>query len=209
MLFRWVEFLCLFWIIPICLFAFREPLAPLIIPFIICVALLCSLILWRDDKLQKQWQRAKLLQRKHFRPMWQSFLALAILTIIFVYFYTPNTLFDLPLNHTYSWLVLIVAYPLLSVVPQEVIFRIYFFHRFKKLFSSKLTCAWLSSICFGFAHIIYSNWIAVIFSFMGGLLFSFRFVQTKSIALVIVEHSLWGVFLFTIGLGSFFIATPT
>ena len=208
MLLRWFEYFSLFWLIPVLLYVFREQTAPLIIPFIVLVALLCSCILWRDEKLQKQWQRAKNMKRKHLRPLWQTFAILGLLIAAFTYIYTPDTFLDFPLNHTISWLAIIVVYPLLSVIPQEVIFRIYFFHRFKNLFASKLSCAWLSSISFGFAHLIYGNWIAVVFSFFGGLIFSYRFIQTKSIAVVMIEHTMWGLFLFTIGLGSFFITKP-
>ena len=162
MLYRWVEYVSLFWLAPAILFVFREQLAPLILPFIVTVAVICSIILWQDDKIQKQWRRAKDLRRKHFNPLWQTFAILASLVALFTYLYTPETFLDFPLNHTMSWILILMIYPLLSVIPQEVIFRVYFFHRFKRLFTSKISRAWLSSLSFGFAHLVYGNWIAVI-----------------------------------------------
>jgi membrane protease YdiL (CAAX protease family) len=58
-----------------------------------------------------------------------------------------------------------------------------------------------SAFLFAFAHIVYDNWIAVILAFVGGLLFAFTYAKTRSTLTCVVEHSVWGILLFTLGLG--------
>jgi membrane protease YdiL (CAAX protease family) len=62
----------------------------------------------------------------------------------------------------------------------------------------------VNSICFGLAHLFYGNWVAPILSGLGGLLFCHRYLKSKSLLVVGLEHGLWGDFLFTVGLGWFF-----
>ena len=61
-----------------------------------------------------------------------------------------------------------------------------------------------SAITFGFVHIVFGNWLAVLLSAIGGVLFSTTYLRTASLAVVCLEHALFGDFLFTIGLGRFF-----
>jgi CAAX protease family protein len=41
-------------------------------------------------------------------------------------------------------------------------------------------------------------------SFIGGLIFAYRFARTRSFFAVWLEHALYGDLIFTIGLGRFF-----
>ena len=122
-----------------------------------------------------------------------------------IYLLAPDILFNLPSQHLELWLLTLMLYPIVSVLPQEVIFRTYFFHRYKHIIPSKTHRWLLSSLTFGLAHIVYGNWIAVVLSSVAGALFGYRYMQTRSTLLVIVEHTLWGTFVFTIGLGAYFL----
>ena len=57
---------------------------------------------------------------------------------------------------------------------------------------------------FGFVHIIFRNNLAVILCILGGFLFSLTYHQSGSLLLTCLDHTLFGNFLFTIGLGQFF-----
>ena len=57
-------------------------------------------------------------------------------------------------------------------------------------------------------HLVYGNWIAMILSWFGGALFGYRYMQTRSTPVVVVEHAIWGSFIFTIGLGSYLVISP-
>ena len=62
----------------------------------------------------------------------------------------------------------------------------------------------LNGVLFGFAHLVIGQPFAVIATVFGGCLFAARYLETRSIWAVIIEHTLWGGFVFTIGLGRYF-----
>lgn len=207
MYWRWCEYLILFWLFPISLFIYREHLGYVLMPLVITVAGTCSYLLFKKGVLQHQWRQIKSTQLKHIKAIGQLFVLLAIPVAILIGILIPEKLFDLPINATQTWILVLLLYPVISVIPQELIFRSYFFHRYRKLFKSDYSRWFLSSFSFGLAHLLYANWIAVVMSFFGGLLFGYRFIASKNIAVVVIEHSLWGTFIFTSGLGSYFIVS--
>ena len=129
-------------------------------------------------------------------------MALAVACAVF----RPNLLFAFPRNNTFIWLMVMLLYPLLSVYPQEVIYRVFFFHRYRRLFRNDATRFVISGLCFGLAHLFFANWIAPALTTLGGLIFARTYARTGSTLLVSLEHSLWGNFIFTIGLGWYFYA---
>ena len=58
-------------------------------------------------------------------------------------------------------------------------------------------------------HIVFMNPVAVLLSLVGGFLFSATYSKTKSLLWVSVEHSLYGMLIFTLGLGKFFYGATT
>jgi len=58
------------------------------------------------------------------------------------------------------WLAIFLLYPLWSVVPQELIYRSFFFNRYKVLFRNEKVMAVASAAFFAFLHIVFNNWIA-------------------------------------------------
>ena len=97
-----------------------------------------------------------------------------------------------------------MLYPLFSALPQELVFRTFLMYRYKHIVKRKQHRIWLSSLAFGFAHIFYGNWIAVVLSVFAGYIFCMTYVKTNSMLLVALEHSLWGLVIFTFGIGSHF-----
>jgi hypothetical protein len=103
------------------------------------------------------------------------------------------------------WLIIIAAYPILSVIPQELVFRTFFFHRYGPLFGDwKWAGVAVNALLFGFAHIIFDNWIAVAGSAAVGAILAYRYWVTRSFWAVWLEHALYGCLVFTVGLGHFF-----
>lgn len=121
-----------------------------------------------------------------------------------VWRFAPDLLFSLVRRAPLLWAAVMVLYPLFSVLPQEFLFRAYFFRRYQVLFGRGSAMIAASAITFGFVHIVFGNWLAVLLSAIGGVLFSTTYLRTASLALVCLEHALFGDFLFTIGLGHFF-----
>ncbi|MGB1201871.1 MAG: CPBP family intramembrane glutamate endopeptidase, partial [Cognaticolwellia aestuarii] len=40
-------------------------------------------------------------------------------------------------------------------------------------------------------------------AFLGGLLFSYTYAQSRSTFVCVIEHSLWGLWMFTLGVGQY------
>jgi membrane protease YdiL (CAAX protease family) len=102
------------------------------------------------------------------------------------------------------WLMVMALYPLLSALPQELIYRTFFFHRYKEIFKNETLMIWMSTVSFSYLHIIYDNWVAVILTFVGGYLFSKTYHDSKSLSAVGLEHAIYGNIGFTLGYGKYF-----
>ena len=74
--------------------------------------------------------------RHEWRRIAWIFLAGALGITVYTHLYEPAHLFELPRQKPWVWLAILVGYPLLSVYPQEVIFRGCFFLRYGHLFPS-------------------------------------------------------------------------
>lgn len=116
----------------------------------------------------------------------------------------PDMLFALAAERPGKWLKIMVLYPFTSVLAQELVYRVFFFHRYGPLFPNRWALICVNALAFGFGHILFRNWIAVIATVIGGALFSWRYERTRSFWTVWLEHTLWGWLMFTVGLGPFF-----
>jgi hypothetical protein len=115
-----------------------------------------------------------------------------------------SNLFLLPRARPGVWLAVVIFYPLLSAYPQEIMFRAFFFHRYAPLFRRPGLTALASAALFGWAHVIVHNRLAMALATAGGLLFATTYQRSRSTLLVGVEHALYGLFLFSVGLGGMF-----
>ena len=94
--------------------------------------------------------------------------------------------------------ILLLFYLFFSVIPQELIFRFFFFHRYTNYFN-KNELLLVNSLSFSLCHVIYFDIHIFLFSFFGNLLFTFNFMKHKSLLLVISEHFLIGQTLIILG----------
>jgi uncharacterized protein len=117
----------------------------------------------------------------------------------------PADFLSFPKYRIRLWTMIMVFYPLLSVVPQELVYRTFFFHRYGPLFGNH---RWLAvaanGLLFGFAHIIFGNLLSMVLSTGLGLLLAYRYTETRSFWAVWLEHTLYGQLVFTVGLGRYF-----
>jgi len=56
-----------------------------------------------------------------------------------------------------AWVLIFILYPLFSVYPQELLYRTFFFHRYRPLFGGGWGMVIASALAFGFVHIIFRN----------------------------------------------------
>jgi membrane protease YdiL (CAAX protease family) len=100
--------------------------------------------------------------------------------------------------------VTIITYPILSVVPQETIYRAFFFHRYSSLFKTKGIGVLANSLLFAFGHILFKNWVAIVGSFIASLLWATTYLGNRSLLIVTIEHAFYGNLAFTLGIGDHF-----
>ena len=118
--------------------------------------------------------------------------------------FAPHLEWSFVRQHPAFWAVVMVAYPVVSVYPQGLLYRAFFFERYAALFPREWAMIVASAAAFAFLHIIFRNWLAVALTFAGGLLFAARYAETGSLAASCFEHALYGCWLFTVGLGQYF-----
>ena len=152
--------------------------------------------------------RANLVRAGALRAALPGVLALwaavSVLAVVAVAVFDRDHLFDLPRREPLLWLAICVFYPLVSVYPQELLFRAFLLHRYRPVFSDGRLAAVASAAAFGFAHLLFGNALAVLATVAGGWLFARRYQTTRSLLVVSVEHALYGLTIFTVGMGQYF-----
>ena len=126
----------------------------------------------------------------------------ALLTAILA-LYRPDWLLSFPRQNPHFWLVVCVAYPLVSVLPQGILYRALWEKRYASGLSRTASLL-VGAAFFAWAHVIFRNVWACAFTFVGGIFFLSSYRRTCSLLFSGIEHALYGDFLFTIGWGAFF-----
>lgn len=144
------------------------------------------------------------ITRLVMRSIFIKYIPLAIALTLFAYFAIPEHWFRFPLTRPGMWAMVMVLYPILSVIPQEVLYRSFFFRRYATLFTTERSMLIASALCFGWMHVFLHNWVAVVFSAAGGLIFTRTYQKTNSLAATCIEHALYGCTIFTLGMGYYF-----
>jgi len=127
-----------------------------------------------------------------------------IILLILVYQVFPDKLFIIQENNPGLIWKILIFYPVFSALPQEFIFCKFFFHRYRCFFGDGVLMVAMSAFAFCVAHILFLNWVAPILGLMAGILFANTYMKTRSLAMVALEHSLYGNALFALGLGWYF-----
>ena len=197
-----VEFAAVFVVVPFLIYFRRIPNWP--IPDLLVTAFGAFLLLRWDTAFNS----SQLSAWGNFRLFLVNILIRDIVCLaglgVAVYLLAPQLLFSLVRQSPGLWAVIFMLYPLLSVYPQELLYRAFFFHRYQPLFGRGWGMLIASGLAFGFVHIIFRNWLAVGLCVIGGVLFSLTYQASGSLLLACLDHAIFGNFLFTIGLGQFF-----
>ncbi len=201
---RRLELIVLFYIVPLLLIGVRHTFAVLVIPALLISSAICLYCLLRDPAFD----RLVLTRLDNLRP---HLLFIAIPFLLFgtaltflTAQYMPELFTSFPRTKPLLWVVVMGLYPLLAALPQELLFRVFFFQRYKDLFASRTSLIFFNGLSFGLFHLFYANWYAPLLTLAGGWIFAYRYSLTRSLPIVALEHALWGNLLFTIGLGWYF-----
>jgi hypothetical protein len=197
--YKLVEFFILFILLPVSFsldYSILIKIAIGLIGFIYVIYVLLKL-----EKLK--FQIAPNLDWKHF---WKftllKFAGIAVITFVYVWVFDKNNLFAVAIHKPKMWIIILFVYSLLSVYPQELIYRTFFFKRYKTLFSNDRLFIFFNAIVFSLGHIFFKNTLVIVLTFLGGILFALTFNKAKSTLLVSIEHAIYGCWLFTVGMGS-------
>jgi hypothetical protein len=196
------EFLGIFVVLPL-LVRWRLLAAPRLVVLALVTAV-CLGLLWRDPTFD----RSKIFSLGELRPSlrsigWRALGVAAVITAL-VLLLRPASFLALPIQSPSLWLAGLVLYPLLSAWPQEVVFRLFFFHRYAPLFGGATWLVAANAVAFAFLHLVYPNALAALCSLPGGLLLALTYRRTGTMGPVWLEHSIYGLLLFTLGLGGYF-----
>ena len=129
------------------------------------------------------------------------FILIILLGIGIIQFVNPDLLWSVVRQKPMLWFVILFVYAFLSVIPQELVYRGFFYNRYQSLFSNKQLFAVINVICFSWCHVFLLNIWVMLITVLGGILFVYTYEKEKSIFWTVVEHSLYGNLVFTLGLG--------
>ncbi len=172
-----------------------------VIPLLI-IAVIFFLILRSDPEFDKRILYR--LNRPYLRRSVGRVLVITILLVWFTWWVFPYLLFNYPKENLKGYILTFFLYPFASVIPQELIYRVYFFHRYRKIVPEKYLLMLSNAIIFGLTHFIYGNWVAPIATFLVSWIFIFNYLKSQSLWNVSLEHYFYGLVMFTVGFGHFF-----
>ena len=109
--------------------------------------------------------------------------ATAAVSALLVWWLAPGQALGLPRRAPGLWLAILALYPLLSALPQELIFRVLLFRRYRRLFAGERAAVAASAVTFALAHLLFWNWVALALSLAGGAIFARAYLGRGGFAL--------------------------
>jgi membrane protease YdiL (CAAX protease family) len=198
-----VEFVALFFGVPLAItrrWLPRQPILILAVASLVCAGYLLT---QRSFDRQLLWNGAAVVAEA--RVIAVVVLLLAPLLVATTFVLARSELFVLPRERTLLWAAILLLYPIFSVYPQELIYRAFLFERYAPLFGSGAGLVAASAVAFSFAHVLFRPpWVAMSVCLVGGVVFALHYAVSHSLAVVCVEHALFGQLIFTVGLGRYF-----
>ena len=138
---------------------------------------------------------------------WKFIIIFSIIFLSLGFFYVilvdKDLLFIFPKSNFELWLLVILIYPFLSVIPQEIVYRVFFFQRYFPNKRSFYFLTLLNMIVFSYGHIVFNNVHAILITAIVSPIFTYAYLK-KSFFTCIVLHALGGQIIFTLGLGKYF-----
>ena len=174
-----------------------------VVPVLLSAAAIAYVAMRRTGLLE----RGELTRLRVPDHLWAEMLARfvfsALLLTWLLAMYRPGLLWSFPRHNPRFWALVCVAYPLVSVLPQGILYRALYTKRYAAGLPPGRFLL-LGALLFSWAHIVFHNPWACAFTFVGGLFFLTSYRATGSLLFSCIEHALYGDFLFTVGWGAFF-----
>lgn len=201
----WIELIVFFVGVPLLMrWAIHDLHIPLILVLQPLLLGFIAYLLW-DDTFHVRRELMQGFAIRHLVWIGLVFAAVGGSITLATWIVFPERFLLFPLYRPQIWMIVLLLYPLLSVIPQELVYRTFFFHRYGPIFGRhRWVLVLTNGALFGFAHIIFNNWIAVVGSAVVGGIIAYRYWMTRSFWAAWLEHTLYGCLIFTVGLGMFF-----
>lgn len=196
--YRSIEMFVLFVLLPVSL-ALRIPPTIKIIGLVLGIGYVAVLIYkWQYWKPHKNTQRDT---RTFFKNTALRLLLIVPVTIGFVLYEDADALFRVVYQKPVLWVTILFVYAFLSVWPQEVVYRTFFFRRYEDLMQNEKLFILINATLFSLAHIFLRSTLVHLLTFIGGVFFALTYRKYRSTFFVSFEHALYGNWLFTVGMG--------
>lgn len=138
---------------------------------------------------------------------WKFVIIFSVVFFFLGFFYVllvdKNLLFIFPKTNFKLWLIVIFIYPFLSVIPQELVYRVFFFQRYFPNINRFYFPVFLNLVVFAYGHLVFSNMHAIIITAIVSPIFTYAYLK-KSFLTCVILHTLGGQIIFTLGLGKYF-----
>lgn len=138
---------------------------------------------------------------------WKFVIIFSVIFFFLGFFYVllvdKNLLFIFPKTNFKLWLIVIFIYPFLSVIPQELVYRVFFFQRYFPNINRFYFPTFLNLVVFAYGHLVFSNMHAIIITAIVSPIFTYAYLK-KSFLTCVILHTLGGQIIFTLGLGKYF-----
>ncbi|WP_128254309.1 CPBP family intramembrane glutamic endopeptidase [Falsirhodobacter deserti] len=199
----WAEFIGFYVVVPVAVAMFMPPdrLFECLFVFMLAgLALLWATPGFHWNELLGGWRAIS----------WKAVAALSAVTlvagVIVMQLAAPERMFATLLNHPHRLLIIALLYPLLSALPQEIVFRALWFRRYRDIMPAGNQGMMLNAALFSLAHLMYWNGVVMVMTFVGGLVFAWAHSVRRSFPMAWIMHSIAGLIIFTVGLGIYFYA---
>jgi hypothetical protein len=202
---HWVELALLYGVTPMTLawaaerFAYRRAMAPILW----VASVLALVVLVRDPSFDRSLLFRLPLEDPYIGVIALRFCLLAPPLLAVGRWLVPGEFLRFLRRRPGLWLAFATLYPALSVIPQGILFRVYFVQRFGALFPSRPLLLLAGAVAFSLGHVVFRNVPALVLTAVGGALFLDTYLRTGSMFLAAAEHGAYGIVAFTAGLGTF------
>ena len=194
-----IEFLTLFILTPFVLFEIGlSRMGVFGVLWFFCIG--AGYYLYRTKKLKLKIT----IPKNVWRGFWVRLALVGFSLFVGAYFLLPDRFLSLPLERPELMARIALFYPILSALPQEILYRSFIFHRYPMLRNNHVLFIGFSALAFALAHWAFQNYIALGIGLIGGLLFACSYWRHRSLTLVTLEHSLYGLIIFASGWGWYF-----
>jgi CAAX protease family protein len=130
-------------------------------------------------------------------------LATLAVCLAIIHWRYPGREFALLLGQPVLMAMIFLLYPILSALPQELIFRVLWFRRYAPLLPRGGAGLALNAAAFSFAHLMYWSLTVAAMTFAGGLVFALAY-RRLGFSTALALHAVAGWAIFAAGLGILF-----